>query len=88
MFLESQIYEWSGIAASMQFPSPSYNEILQSVESQGSLSHNESLPLIRTGQISQYLKTLSVWLREQKEQHFLIYGPNGSAKTSVSTFFY
>lgn len=82
-FFILQIYEWSGIAASLQFPSPGYNEILQSIDSQGNLSHNESLPLIRTGQISQYLKTLSVWLMEQKEQHFLIYGPNGSAKTSV-----
>ncbi|KAJ8926446.1 hypothetical protein NQ314_021235 [Rhamnusium bicolor] len=39
------------------------------------------LPLIQTGQICQFLDTLRVWFEEKNEQHFLIVGPHGSAKT-------
>lgn len=70
------MYEWTGITVSLHGPGSNYNGI-----SQNNASQDEELPLINTGQISCYLGTLSAWLAEKNEQHFLIYGPNGSAKT-------
>lgn len=79
----SQIYEWTGVTVSSQFSNNNYKETEQCNESQSSLSSTKGLPLVRTGQINHYLQTLEIWLREKNEQHFLIYGPNGSAKTYV-----
>lgn len=81
------MYEWTGITVSLQFPISNYNGILQNNDSQDLASPNEELPLIRTGQINYYLQTLGTWLREKNEQHFLIYGPSGSAKTWVTNNF-
>lgn len=72
--------EWTGITVSLQFPISNYNGIPQNNDSEDIQSPNEQLPLINTGQINYYLQTLAVWLREANEQHFLIYGPSGSAK--------
>lgn len=71
--------EWTGITVSLQFPIS--HGIPQNNDSENNPSPNEELPLIKTGQINHYLQTLAVWLREKNEQHFLIYGLSGSAKT-------
>lgn len=42
---------------------------------------SDGIPLIITGQITQYIDILRNWIENQSIQHFLIIGPHGSAKT-------
>lgn len=74
------MYEWTGVTVSLQFFN-SYNETVRSNNAIGTLTSDGDSFLVHTGQIKQYLKTIEVWLRENNEQNFLIFGPNGSAKT-------
>lgn len=42
---------------------------------------SNGIPLVLTGQVSQTLDCLRTWLKEGNEQHFLMVGNHGSAKT-------
>ncbi|XP_074038391.1 dynein cytoplasmic heavy chain beethoven [Leptinotarsa decemlineata] len=84
-----QVYEWTGDCAPPLILKPRYNrerDVIDSYYTNPNISIENSSPdtlLIETGQISQYLDTLRVWLGEKNSQNFLIVGPHGSAKTLI-----
>lgn len=81
------MYEWTGEISPPLILKSRYNRERGLVESYYTNPNttieniSQGLPLIETGQISQYLDDLRIWLTEKKEQHFLMIGPHGSAKT-------
>lgn len=44
------------------------------------------IPLILTGYVLKILDSLRIWLTPNNEQHFLLIGPRGSAKTYVAIY--
>ncbi|XP_018579489.1 cytoplasmic dynein 2 heavy chain 1 [Anoplophora glabripennis] len=84
-----QVYEWTGEVSPPLVLKSRFNKERCLIESYytnpNTIIENisEGLPLVETGQISQYLDSLRIWLTENNQQHFLLVGPHGSAKTLI-----
>ncbi|KAJ8913453.1 hypothetical protein NQ315_013832 [Exocentrus adspersus] len=82
-----QVYEWTGEVPPPLILKSSYNKERGLIESYYTNPNttiddiSEGLPLVETGQICLYLENLRTWLAEMDEQHYLVIGPHGSAKT-------
>ncbi|GLV36074.1 beethoven [Carabus blaptoides fortunei] len=90
-----KIFEWTGehypdekfILRCCYVPNRDIIDIYYS-DSNYQISENKfnELPLILTGQILYTLNTLKTWLSTGTEEHFLLIGPHGSAKSLIINY--
>ncbi|CAH2013532.1 unnamed protein product [Acanthoscelides obtectus] len=80
-----QVFDWLGETPPPLLLKCHYNsdrDIIDSYYTNPNITIDDisnGLPLIYTGQVSQYLDTMRVWISNNR--HFLIVGQHGSAKT-------